>query len=54
MQSIKINETLMSKITKLKKSTVVILAALVNSVMSLPLVEEDVLEGISKKMIKAQ
>lgn len=54
MQSIKINETLMSKITKLKKSSVFILAALVNSVMSLPLVEEDILEVISKKMIEAQ
>jgi hypothetical protein len=42
-----------SKITKLKKSTVFILASLLHSAMPFPLMEEEILEQIAKKMIEA-
>jgi uncharacterized membrane protein YdbT with pleckstrin-like domain len=53
IQHIQIKESFISKVTKLNKSTIYILAALLNSVMELPLVEEDILEQIAKKMIEA-
>lgn len=53
IQHIQMNESFMSKVTKLKKSTIHILAALTSSSMSLPLLEEGTLEKIARKMIEA-
>lgn len=53
IQELQMNESLMSKFTKLKKSTIHILAALLSSTMALPLLDDKILEQISKKMIEA-
>jgi hypothetical protein len=53
IQQMQINDSFVSKITKLKKSTVFILASLLHSAMPFPLMEEEILEQIAKKMIEA-
>lgn len=53
IQSVQMREGLMSKVTNLKNSTIFILANKLNSVMPLPLVEEDILNQIAKRMLDA-
>lgn len=54
IQSIVIREGVMSKITRLKKSTIFILASFLQSTMILPLAKEEQLEMIAKRVIEAE
>lgn len=53
IQQMQIRETLLSKVTKLNKANVFILAALKNSITLLPLANEETLEQIAEKMLEA-
>ncbi len=53
IQSVQMCEGLMSKVTNLKNLTIYILANKLNSIMPLPLIEEDVLDQIAKRMLEA-